>query len=81
MTDQVDLKKRQFLVNATAVCGLAGVVGAAAPFIKSMMPSRKEDALSTVTVDVKQMKPGEQKTVLWQHKPVFIIRRTKEGKS
>ena len=60
--------------------GGVGVVAALVPFVKSMMPSaRAEAAGAPVEVDVSKMKPGEQLTVEWRGKPVWIIRRTEKN--
>ncbi|MBD3610057.1 MAG: ubiquinol-cytochrome c reductase iron-sulfur subunit [Gammaproteobacteria bacterium] len=80
-TDGVDSKKRRFLLTAaTSVVGGAGTVAALVPFVKSMNPSaRAEAAGAPVEVDVSKMKPGEQVTVEWRGKPVWIIRRTEQN--
>ena len=79
-TDGVDTSKRRFLTAATSVVGGVGVVAALVPFVKSMMPSaRAEAAGAPVEVDVSKMKPGEQLTVEWRGKPVWIIRRTEKN--
>jgi len=45
-----------------------------------MSPSaRAEAAGAPVEVDISKMQPGEQLTVQWRGKPVWIVRRTKEN--
>jgi ubiquinol-cytochrome c reductase iron-sulfur subunit len=47
------------------------------PFIDSMNPA--EDVIAAggpVDIDVKDVKPGQQITVLWRSHPIFIVRRT-----
>ena len=77
-TDDVDKKKRKFLRRVTTVLGLAGVAAAGVPFAASMLPSKQvEEAGGPVTVKVKDMKPGDQLTVIWRGKPIWIIKREK----
>ncbi|MBD3670914.1 MAG: ubiquinol-cytochrome c reductase iron-sulfur subunit [Gammaproteobacteria bacterium] len=78
--DGVDTSRRRFLTAATSVVGGVGVVAALVPFVKSMSPSaRAEAAGAPVEVDVSKMKPGEQVTVEWRGKPVWIIRRSEQN--
>jgi ubiquinol-cytochrome c reductase iron-sulfur subunit len=45
-----------------------------------MTPSaRAEAAGAPVEVDISKMQPGEQLTVQWRGKPVWVVRRTKEN--
>jgi ubiquinol-cytochrome c reductase iron-sulfur subunit len=77
MDDTVDQSKRAFLRQATTVVGAVGLAGAAYPFLASMAPSRAANAKAKpVRVNVKAMKEGEQKTIIWRGKPVWIVRRT-----
>ncbi|MBL3824688.1 MULTISPECIES: ubiquinol-cytochrome c reductase iron-sulfur subunit [Marinobacter] len=71
--------RRRFLIGATSVVGGVGVVGAAVPFVASWNPSAKAEAAGApVTVNVSKIEPGQQITVEWRGKPVWIIRRTEE---
>lgn len=71
--------RRRFLVGATAAVGGVGIVGAAVPFVASWNPSAKAEAAGApVTVNVEKVEPGQQITVAWRGKPVWIIRRTQE---
>lgn len=80
MSDEaVDLGRRHFLTVATAVAGGAGAVAAAIPFVASLKPSARAQALGApIEVDVGKIEPGERITVEWRGKPVFIVRRTPE---
>lgn len=72
-----DLSKRRFLLAATTVAGGAVVAGAAVPFVASMLPSERAKAGGApVDVDFVNLAPGEQITVEWRGKPVWILRRT-----
>jgi ubiquinol-cytochrome c reductase iron-sulfur subunit len=59
---------------------MAAIGGAAAvwPLIDQMNPSADTLALKEIEVDVSSIAPGQQITVEWQKKPVFIRRRTPE---
>ena len=49
------------------------------PFIRSWLPSTTTKlSEAPVTVDVSHLKPGQMVTVVWQGKPVWIIKRTPE---
>ena len=70
--------RRDFIYYATAGAG-AVVTGAAVwPLINQMNPSADVQALASIRVDVADVGPGTQLTVLWQGKPVFVRRRTEE---
>ena len=77
-SDEVNRKRRQ-LIAATTVVGGAGVVATAVPFLSSWQPSARARAIGApVEVDVSGMQPGDRKTVQWQGKPVWILRRSEE---
>ena len=70
--------RRDFIYYATAGTG-AVVTGAAVwPLVNQMNPSADVQALASIRVDVTDVAPGTQLTVLWQGKPVFIRHRTGE---
>jgi ubiquinol-cytochrome c reductase iron-sulfur subunit len=74
--DEVDEKRRRFLVKATGAMGAVGVIAAGVPFVSSMNPSRKAEAAGgPVEVKIAEMKPGDQLTVIWRGKPIWIIKR------
>ncbi|HTN34080.1 MAG TPA: ubiquinol-cytochrome c reductase iron-sulfur subunit [Marinobacter sp.] len=71
--------RRRFLIGATSVVGGVGVVGAAVPFVASWNPSAKAEAAGApVTVNISKIEPGQQITVAWRGKPVWIVRRTEQ---
>lgn len=75
----VDEKKRRFLVGATAVVGGVGSAAAAVPLIWSMWPSaRAKAAGAPVEVDLSRVEPGMQLTVEWRGAPVWVLHRTPE---
>ncbi|MDE2309488.1 MAG: ubiquinol-cytochrome c reductase iron-sulfur subunit, partial [Betaproteobacteria bacterium] len=70
--------RRNFLIMATSVVGGAGMAAACLPFVASMNPSSDVLARATTEFDLAGINPGEMRTVAWQGKPVFILRRTQE---
>ena len=70
--------KRDFVVLAASALAGVGAVSAVVPFIDSMNPAKDVQALSSIEVDISGLNPGDEKTVKWRGKPVFIKRRTKE---
>lgn len=74
----IDSSKRNWLI-ATSCAGAVGGVATAVPFVSSFEPSEKAKAAGApVEVDISGIKEGEQLTVEWRGKPVWIVRRTKE---
>jgi ubiquinol-cytochrome c reductase iron-sulfur subunit len=72
-------KTRRNLVVATSVAGGAASLGAAIPFVASMLPSERTKAAGApIEVDISAIAPGELKVFEWRGKPVWVIRRTKE---
>ena len=80
MNDQEKVDKtRRNLVVATSVLGGAATVGAAVPFVGSMLPSERAKAAGApVEVDISRLAPGELGVYEWRGKPVWVIRRTPE---
>lgn len=77
--ESIDEQKRKFLLTATGVLGGVGVVCALTPFVSSWLPSAKAEAAGApVQVDLAKLEPGQQATVEWRGKPVWIVRRTRE---
>ncbi len=71
----IDHKKRR-LLQLAGVWGVAGVVGAATPFVRSLYPNRSTRMKALpVEIDLSQMKAGDQKTVMWRGKPIWIVKR------
>lgn len=79
MTTGVDNEKRRFLTKAASVAGAVGAGFLAVPFVTSMQPSAKAEALGApVEVDIEKLEPGQRVVVLWRGKPVWVVRRTPE---
>lgn len=65
------------MIKATSVVGTVGVTLASVPFIASLKPSdRALAAGSPVMADISKLEPGQQITVNWRQKPVWVLRRT-----
>ncbi|HYE36108.1 ubiquinol-cytochrome c reductase iron-sulfur subunit [Methylocaldum sp.] len=76
-SEGVDIDKRRFLTQAAVVVGAIGAGAAAMPFISSMKPSAKAEALGApVEIDISKVEPGQLIRVLWRGKPVWILHRT-----
>ncbi|GGX81736.1 ubiquinol-cytochrome c reductase iron-sulfur subunit [Litchfieldella qijiaojingensis] len=72
----VNKGRRRFLVGATTVVGAVGAVGVAVPFVASWQPSaRARAAGAPVRADVSKLEVGQQVTVEWRGKPVWLVRR------
>jgi ubiquinol-cytochrome c reductase iron-sulfur subunit len=70
--------RRDFLYYATAGAGAVAVGAAVWPLINQMNPSADVQALASIFVDVSGVEVGQQLTVKYLGKPVFIRRRTEE---
>jgi len=69
-------QRRRFLINATVILGAVGTGGLLVPFVKSMSPSDKaRSAGAPIQVDISRLQMGEQLTILWRRKPVWVLRR------
>ncbi len=73
-----DKDRRGFLIKLSSVVGGAGVAATCVPFVASMNPSSDVLAKAETEVDLTGIEPGSMRTVAWQGKPVFILRRTAE---
>jgi ubiquinol-cytochrome c reductase iron-sulfur subunit len=79
-SEAVDRSRRRFLTAATTVVGGVGMAFAAVPFVASLQPSAKAQAIGApVEVDVGKIEPGQMVTVKWRGKPVWLVRRTEEA--
>jgi ubiquinol-cytochrome c reductase iron-sulfur subunit len=76
--NQEELKdeKRRKLITTTAYSAAGvGLACAILPLVDSMNPSTDVVALSSIEVDISNIKVGEEKKVMWRGKPIFIRRR------
>ena len=68
--------RRDFLLHAAGAFGVVGVAAAAWPFIDQMNPSGDTLALASVEFDLTKVEEGQQVTIKWRGKPLFIRNRT-----
>lgn len=72
-----DEDRRKLLTSATAAAGGLALVGASLPFLASLAPSERAKALGApIEADIASLVPGELRTLEWQGKPVWLLRRT-----
>jgi ubiquinol-cytochrome c reductase iron-sulfur subunit len=74
--DRIDRNRRHFLTVATVVTGAVGAGFAAIPFLSSLQPSARAQALGApVEVPIGSLQPGEMIRVMWRGRLVFVLRR------
>ena len=74
----VEPTRRDFLYIATAAAGGVAVAATIWPMIDQMNPDAAAIAAGApVDIDLAQVQPGQQVTVVWRSKPIFIINRPK----
>jgi ubiquinol-cytochrome c reductase iron-sulfur subunit len=79
MCSELDLSRRQFLQKALVSLVSLGFLATLFPFLRSWMPSQKTLLNEApVSIDISSLEPGDLMTVIWQGKPVWILRRTQE---
>ena len=77
--NQVDPKKRRFLIVASSVVGAGATIAVAVPFVASMMPSARAVAAGApVAVDLNKIEPGQLLTIEFRGAPHWVIKRTPE---
>lgn len=75
--EEVDEGRRCFLRRATTIVGGVGLAASAVPFVSYWMPSVDTEAEGgPIEVDISNLKPAEQLTVVWRGKPIWVINRT-----
>jgi ubiquinol-cytochrome c reductase iron-sulfur subunit len=77
--DRIDRNRRHFLTVATVVTGAAGAGAASVPFLASLKPSARAQALGApVEVPLGSIQPGEMVRVLWRGRLIFVLRRSED---
>ena len=74
----IDEEKRDFLYITTTGLALAGGAVTGLALINTMNPAKDVLALSTTEVDLSPLEEGQNLTVMWRGKPIFIRHRTLE---
>ena len=70
--------RRDFIYTLTASLGVLGAGASVWPIVSQMNPDSSVKAMSTVEVDISKVDKGNEITVMWRGKPVFIKRRTED---
>lgn len=74
---QADNARRHFLRAGVGALAVVGTGLAAWPFLQSWRPSaRARAAGEPVVIDPSKIEPGQQVTLSWRGKPIFVLRRT-----
>ena len=68
--------RRQFIVATAGSVFTLGIIGAIVPLIHSLNPAADVLSLATIEVDISNIQPGDNVTIKWRGKPVFIRHRT-----
>jgi len=77
-SNSVDHKRRRMLVAGTSVIGASGVGALGVSFLSSWQPSaRALNAGAPVEQNISKLQEGQKLNVIWQGKPVWIIKRSK----
>jgi ubiquinol-cytochrome c reductase iron-sulfur subunit len=77
--EDVDNSRRHFLTIAASAAGAVGAVGVAIPFLSSLKPSARAQALGApVEVSVGSLEPGEMARVVWRGKVIYVLHRSDE---
>ncbi|MGF1461918.1 MAG: ubiquinol-cytochrome c reductase iron-sulfur subunit [Maricaulaceae bacterium] len=74
-----DEANRRDVIHLLAGSGAAiGAAAVAWPFIDQMNPAADTLALASIEIDMSQIQPGQQLTVPWRGKPIFVRHRTED---
>jgi ubiquinol-cytochrome c reductase iron-sulfur subunit len=68
--------RRDFIYIATGALGAVGAAAVVWPFVNQMSPAADTLALASTEQDVAAIPEGQQITIFWRNKPVFIRHRT-----
>ncbi|MFZ3033819.1 MAG: ubiquinol-cytochrome c reductase iron-sulfur subunit [Parvibaculum sp.] len=74
----VEPTRRDFLYVATGAFAAVGVGAAVWPLIDQMNPDASVLALASIELDIGSVPVGQEITVKWRGKPVFVRHRTEE---
>ncbi len=64
--------RRNFLFLATGAVGAVTVGAIAWPFVHQMNPDASVQALASVSIDLSPIEEGQEISVMWRGKPVFV---------
>lgn len=76
-TGPPDAGRRDFLLTAAGAITAVGAIATAWPFINSLNPAADVLAAGApIDIDISKVQGGQQITVLWRSRPIFIVHRT-----
>jgi ubiquinol-cytochrome c reductase iron-sulfur subunit len=73
-----DPSRRDFIYIATGAVAVGAVAALAWPFIDQMNPAGDTLALASIEFDLAKVAKGQQVTVKWRGKPLFVRNRTEK---
>ncbi len=73
---QADPSRRDFIHIAAIAAGAGGAAALVWPFVDQMNPSADTLALASVEFDLTKVAEGQQVTIKWRGKPLFVRNRT-----
>lgn len=77
--DTIDQERRRLLRTGIRLMGCVGAACALVPFVSSLKPNQQILAANQpIDIDLSTLEPGQQITISWRGKPVWILRRTPE---
>lgn len=77
MSEIIDQERRRLLGTGLKLMGCLGAACAVIPLISSLKPNKKIlTANQPIDIDLSHLEPGQQMTVQWRGKPIWILRRT-----
>ena len=68
--------RRDFIHIAAGAAAVSGAAMVAWPLVHQMNPAADTLALASIDVDLSKVVPGQQVTVKWRGKPLFVRHRT-----
>ncbi|MDG2519994.1 ubiquinol-cytochrome c reductase iron-sulfur subunit [Caulobacter segnis] len=75
---QADPSRRDFIHIAAIAAGAGGAAALVWPFVDQMNPSADTLALASVEFDLTKVAEGQQVTIKWRGKPLFVRNRTQK---
>lgn len=76
-TDPIDEERRRLLGMGIRIMGCLGAACALVPLLSSLKPNQQILAANQpIEVDLSHLQPGQQITVQWRGKPIWILYRT-----
>ena len=75
--ETIDEERRHLLGTGVRIMGCLGITCAAIPFLSSLQPNKQILANNQpIDIDLSHLQPGQQMTLQWRGKPIWILRRT-----